>query len=193
MVASDSSYPFSPLPATNGGSSSNTFCIPSVIVVLFNQARHPQGLYSAVETGITFFSLPSFIFTFLPPSFAKPGTGAGAGGGSVALSIATGSMVADRRNSGTIYKMTLIDRLRLRAGENFLETRSTSQRVPLPPQTKISERDATRKIRPLDCARRGEQAFDQRDRLGRLANECINQRQIGRPVGTMKCVVAFRL
>ena len=50
-------------------------------MVLFNQARHPQGLYSAVETGMTFFSLPSFILTFLPPSLAKPGTGAGAGGG----------------------------------------------------------------------------------------------------------------
>src|SRR5678816_1254314 len=67
--------------ATNGGSSSNTFCIPSVIVVLFNQARHPQGLYSAVETGMTFFSLPSFVLTFLPPSLAKPGTSAEEGGG----------------------------------------------------------------------------------------------------------------
>ena len=38
----------------------------------FSQARHPQGLYSAVETGRTFFSLPSGIFTFLPPSLAKP-------------------------------------------------------------------------------------------------------------------------
>src|SRR5205814_3494840 len=81
MVASDSSYPFSIAPATNGGSSSNTFCIPREIVVLFNQARHPQGLDSAVETGITFFSLPSFVFRFLPPSLAKPGTSAGAGGG----------------------------------------------------------------------------------------------------------------
>src|SRR6266702_8328255 len=81
MVVSDSSKPFSKLPATNGGSSSVTFCIPSVRVVPFNQARHPQGLYSAVETGMTFFSLPS-IFTFFPPSLAKPGTGAcGAGGG----------------------------------------------------------------------------------------------------------------
>src|SRR6188508_1557435 len=68
-------------PFTNGGSSSNTFCIPSVIVVLFNHARHPQGLYSAVETGMTFFSLPSFILTFLAPSLARPGTSATAGGG----------------------------------------------------------------------------------------------------------------
>ena len=52
-----------------------------MIVVLFNNPRHAQGLYSAVETGTTFFSLPSFIFTFLPPSLAKPGTSAGAGGG----------------------------------------------------------------------------------------------------------------
>src|SRR5882762_3062349 len=80
MVASDSSYPFSKLPATNDGSSSNTFCIPSVIVVLFSQARHPHGLYSAVETGIMFFSLLS-VLTFLPPSLAKPGTEADAGGG----------------------------------------------------------------------------------------------------------------
>src|SRR6266480_2688193 len=80
MVASDSSYPFSPLPATNGGSASNTFCSPSVIVVLFSQARHPHGLYSAVETGMTCL-VPSFTFTFLPPSLAKPGTIAGADGG----------------------------------------------------------------------------------------------------------------
>src|SRR4029453_6216606 len=68
------------LPATKGGSSSNTFCIPTEIVGLFNQPRHPRGLYSAVDTGMTFFSLPSFILTFLPPSLARPGTGAGAGG-----------------------------------------------------------------------------------------------------------------
>src|SRR5207248_572793 len=80
MVASDSSYPFSIAPATNGGSSSNTFCIPREIVVLFNQARHPQGLYSAVDTGMTFFSLSSFTWMFLPPSFARPGTSAEAGG-----------------------------------------------------------------------------------------------------------------
>src|SRR4029453_11068132 len=66
---------------TKGGSSSNTFCMPREIVVLFNQARHPQGLYSAVETGIRFFSLPSCAFTFLPPSLAKPGISTGAGGG----------------------------------------------------------------------------------------------------------------
>src|SRR5437868_9700967 len=81
MVASDSSYPFSKEPATNGGSVSNTFCIPRVSVVLFNQARHPQGLYSAVETGRMFFSLPSFILTFFPPSLAYPGTSATGGAG----------------------------------------------------------------------------------------------------------------
>src|SRR5438105_15336594 len=81
ILARDSSLPFSNDPATNGGSSSNTFCIPSVMVVLFS--HHFQSLqpYSAVDTGTTFFSLPSFIFTFLPPSLAKPGTSAGAGGG----------------------------------------------------------------------------------------------------------------
>src|SRR5436190_24348198 len=46
------------------------------MVVLFNHPRHPQRLCSAVETGTTFFSR-SFTFTFLPPSLAKPGTGAG--------------------------------------------------------------------------------------------------------------------
>src|SRR5207249_10036421 len=46
------------------------------MVVLFSHARHPQGLYSAVETGTTFFSR-SFPLTFLPLSLARPGTGAG--------------------------------------------------------------------------------------------------------------------
>src|SRR6266550_4311017 len=97
MVASDSSYPFSIAPATNGGSSSNTFCVPSEIVVLFNQARHPQGLYSAVERGITFFSLPSFILKFLPPSLARPGTSAGAGDGRLNVYDAIRSSVIHSR------------------------------------------------------------------------------------------------
>src|SRR5439155_16155006 len=84
-------------PATNGGSESKTFCIPSVIVVPFSQARHPQGLYSAVETGRTFFSLASGIFTFLPPSLAKPGTSAAAGGGKLNLYDAIRSSVAHSR------------------------------------------------------------------------------------------------
>ena len=66
-------------------------------MVLFNQARHPQGLYSAVETGMTFFSLPSFIFTFLPPSLAKPGTSAGAGGGRLNVYDAIRSSVIHSR------------------------------------------------------------------------------------------------
>jgi len=34
------------------------------IVVLFNEARHSLGLYSAVDTGRTFLSLPPFILKF---------------------------------------------------------------------------------------------------------------------------------
>src|SRR5215471_3258424 len=81
MVAIDSSYPFSKLPATNGGSASPTFCRPNVTVVLLSHHFQLLQLYSAVDTGTTFFSLPSFIFTFFPPSFAKPGTSGAAGGG----------------------------------------------------------------------------------------------------------------
>src|SRR5437868_14301442 len=97
MVASDSSYPFSIAPATNGGSSSNTFCIPSEIVVLFSQARHPQGLYSAVETGRKFFSFPSFILKFFPPSLAKPGTAADTGCGRLNVYDAIRSRVVHSR------------------------------------------------------------------------------------------------
>ena len=46
-----------------------------------SQACHPQGLYAAVETGRTFFSLPSRSPMFLPPSLAKPGTWANAEAG----------------------------------------------------------------------------------------------------------------
>src|SRR5262245_18169619 len=67
------------------------------MVVLFNQARHAQGLYSAVETGITFFCLPSFMLTFLPPSLAKPGTSAGAGGGRLNVQDAIRSRVTHSR------------------------------------------------------------------------------------------------
>src|SRR6266700_953401 len=97
MVASDSSKLFSKEPATNGGLESKTFCIPSVRVVPFNQARQPQGLYSAVERGRTFFSLPSGIFTFLPPSLAKPGTWAAAGDGKLKLYDAIKSSVVHSR------------------------------------------------------------------------------------------------
>ena len=46
-----------------------TLFTPRVIVVLFSQARHPQGLNSAVDTGIAFDALPLSDFTFLPLSF----------------------------------------------------------------------------------------------------------------------------
>src|SRR5207244_12882741 len=80
-LAVDSSNPFSKAAATNGGCSSVTLSTPTVSVTLFSHALHPHGLYSAVETGITFFSLPSFIFTFLPPSLAYPAPSFWAAGG----------------------------------------------------------------------------------------------------------------
>src|SRR5438094_5745380 len=55
--------------------------MPSVTVVLLSHHFQLLQPYSAVETGTTFFSLPSFIFTFLPPSLAKPGTSVEEGGG----------------------------------------------------------------------------------------------------------------
>src|SRR5436190_22295325 len=71
--------------------------MPSVTVVLFNQARHPQGLYSAVDTGMTSFSLPSFVLKFLPPSFAKPGTSAADGAGRLNVYDAIRSSVIHSR------------------------------------------------------------------------------------------------
>src|ERR1700756_3738625 len=65
--------------------------------MLLNQACHPHGLYSAVVTGITFFSLPSFILTFFPPSLAKPGTPADAGDGRLNVYDAIRSRVVHSR------------------------------------------------------------------------------------------------
>src|SRR5439155_25980662 len=102
MVASDSSYPFSKEPATNGGSSSVTFCMPSVTVVLLSHHFQLLQPYSAVDTGMTFFSLPSLpLFTFFPPSLAKPGTSAGAGGGRLNVYDAIRSRVIHSRTLRT--------------------------------------------------------------------------------------------
>jgi hypothetical protein len=89
--------------------------------------------------------------------------------------------------------MALINSLRLRTGENFLETRIASQRIPFPPQTKLSERDAIRPIRVTGRAGRGKETLNERDCLVRLANECINQRQIACCDSAMKRVLAFWL
>src|SRR5439155_5256711 len=69
----------------------------SVIVVLLSHHLQLLPPYSAVETGITFFSLPSFIFTFLLPPFAKPGTSAVSGGGRLNVYDAIRSSVACSR------------------------------------------------------------------------------------------------
>src|SRR5207245_8124237 len=76
------------------------------------------------------------------PKVAAATVGGSGAEGSVALSIATRSMAADRRYSGTIYKMALIDRLRFRPLENFLESGVASELVPLPAQTQFGLRDA---------------------------------------------------
>src|SRR5437773_11507260 len=65
--------------------------MPSVTVVLLSHHFQLLQPYSAVETGTTFFSLPSFILTFFPPSLAKPGTSAGAGGGNLSVGFKTRS------------------------------------------------------------------------------------------------------
>src|SRR6266498_4409045 len=71
--------------------------MPSVTVVLLSHHCQLLQPYSAVETGMTFFSVPSFVFTFLPPSLAKPGTGAGAGGGRLNVYDAIRSSVIHSR------------------------------------------------------------------------------------------------
>ena len=76
------------------------------------------------------------------PKVAAATVGGSGAEGSVALSIATRSMVADRRYSGTIYKMALVDRFRLRSVENFFESGVASELVPLPAQTQFGLRDA---------------------------------------------------
>src|SRR5437762_13655329 len=75
--------------------------MPSVTVVLLSHHCQLLQPYSAVETGTTFFSVPSFIFTFFPPSLAKPGTSAGAGGGRLNVYDAIRSRVIHSRTLRT--------------------------------------------------------------------------------------------
>src|SRR5215467_12000299 len=100
--------------------------MPSMRVVLFNQARHPQGLYSAVEAGMPFFSLSSCIFTFLPPSFAKPGTAAVASGGKLNVYDAIKSSVvhaatfrARQGNGPLLGSWGLVDPVRLTLSSSY--------------------------------------------------------------------------
>src|SRR5205823_4531628 len=113
--------------------------------------------------------------------------------GSVALSIATRSMVADRRYSGTIYKMALVDRFRLRSVENFFESGVASELVPLPAQTQFGLRDApVIKAGSRGRTRGPQEAFNQREGLICLARERINQSQLVRALHTLDGVCAFR-
>src|SRR5262245_10287055 len=75
--------------------------MPSEIVVLLSHHFQLLQPYSAVDSGMTFFSLPSFILTFLPPSFAKPGTSATDGGGRLNVYDAIRSSVIHSRTFRT--------------------------------------------------------------------------------------------
>src|SRR5262245_26783393 len=86
-----------------------------------------------------------------------------------------------------------INCFRLRSGEDLLEARIAAERIPFPPQTKLSERDVARRIRPGDRAGRGKQTLYQGDRLVGLTNECANECEIARMLGAMKCVLTFWL
>ena len=87
----------------------------------------------------------------------------------------------------------LIDRLRLGSGDDFLETRIATERVPLPAQTQLCQRDVCREISPVDRAGCGKETLDQRDRLVGFADKRIYEGQIGLPNGTVKRILAFRI
>jgi hypothetical protein len=55
-------------------------------------------------------------------------------------------------------EIILENRLRLQPRENFLEAWVFPKRVPLPPQTKISQRDVLPKTQPLNRGREWEEA-----------------------------------
>src|SRR6476469_9467877 len=113
--------------------------------------------------------------------------------GSVALSMATRSMVADRRCSGMIYKMALVDRFWLRSVEHFLESGVVSELVPLPAQTQFGLRDApVIKAGSRGRTRGPQEAFNQRDGLIYLARERVNQSQLVRALHPLDGVCAFR-
>ncbi len=73
--------------------------------------------------------------------------------------------------------------LRRERGDDFLETRIASERVPFPAQTELCQRDVCREINPADRAGCGKEALDQRDRLVGFADKCIDEGQIGLPKG----------
>ncbi len=102
-------------------------------------------------------------------------------------------MVADRRYSGTIYKMALVDRFRLRSVEQFLESGVASELVPLPAQTQFGLRDApVIKAGSRGRTRGPQEAFNEREGLIHLARERVNQSQIARALHTLDAVCAFR-
>src|SRR5437879_12985429 len=101
-------------------------------------------------------------------------------------------MVADRRYSGTIYKMALVDRLRLRTVEHFLESGVASELIPLPAQTQFGLRDApVIKAGSHGRTRGPQEAFNQREGLLGAARGRVNRRRGLAALATLDVVCAF--
>src|SRR6184192_2269544 len=101
--------------------------MPSVTVVLLSHHCQLLQPYSAVETGTTFFSLPSFIFTSLPPSLAKPGTSAAVGGGKLkAYDVIRSSVVHSRTFRARQERNPLLDVCGLENSVNAVRLRLSS-------------------------------------------------------------------
>jgi len=73
-----------------------------------------------------------------------------------------------------------------------LKTRIVPERIPLPAQPQLSQRDALREAH-LNGTGDGEKTFDQRDGLIRFAGQRINLGQRSLVYGSVECIATFRL
>ena len=79
----------------------------------------------------------------------------------------------------------LVDRFRLRSGEDFLKGGVVAQPIPFPAQTQLGQRHIFREVWELSRPRNGQEAFDQGNSLLDLSGARINQHQVSgadRPV-----------
>src|SRR5437588_6274781 len=88
-----------------------------------------------------------------------------------------------RSDAAAVLADPLINRLRLRPRENFLETWIGPKRVPLPAPTQLRERKSARFRKEL---------FDERDCLLGLTGARVNQSQTARIDRRVGCIFALR-